>query len=93
LEHIRAEISNRLLVSEETIVGQINPDGALQVAHKATIRGLRISDGKLVELSLVSVVNTTAAETGGKKKVGKNCSGTAKVQMESFVFVVNEVEN
>jgi len=60
------------------------------------IRGLRNSDGKLIELSIWSIgaiAGITAAGAGGKKKTRKNGSSAPKVQMESLVFVVNEVED
>jgi hypothetical protein len=95
VQQIRAEISNRLLISEEVIVGEIDDDGnVIQVAHKPTFRGLRNGDGKLVEVSIVAVA-TAAVEWEGKDRNGnedENRKGGPRVQIENLVLVVNEVE-
>jgi hypothetical protein len=95
LQQIRAEISDRLLISEEVIVGEIDDDGnAVQVAHKPTFRGARNGDGKLVEVSIVAVA-TSAVKWEGKERNGKgngNGNSRSRVQIENLVLVINEVE-
>lgn len=90
LEQIRAEISNRSLISEEVIVGDFNDeDNSAQVAHKPTFRGVRNIDGKLVQVRIVAVASS--AVDGKKSKIVEE-NETPKVQIESLVLVVDEVE-
>jgi hypothetical protein len=87
LQKIRAEISNRMLLSEEVIVGAVAEDGTAQVAHKPVFRGIRNKDGKLVEVSIVAVAIAAADEPKGRGNM------ESKVQVENLVLVVKEVED
>ena len=75
-----------MLVSEEVIVGEIDNDGnAVQVAHKPIFRGVRIGDGKLVEVRIVAVATAAVKGEGkdrnvmGKGKGNGNSNGGPKV--------------